>query len=121
MSSDSTVSLETIAGGAAVERFNDELAKVVENILDPNTKAEQKRKIVMTFEFTPTATRGFGTCNVIAEAKLAAPVPVGTGLYFGLDGKGYPIVTEQAQNQPNLFGKGRRPKDDDDLDSKHRQ
>lgn len=39
------VSLDTLGGGAAVERFNYELSRVLENILDLNTNPTAGRQV----------------------------------------------------------------------------
>lgn len=39
--------------GAFEERVDYEMDKVIQNILDPNTKATAKRKITLTIELTP--------------------------------------------------------------------
>lgn len=46
-------SILQMARGAFQERVDLEMAKVIENILDPNTKPTQKRKLTMTIEFVP--------------------------------------------------------------------
>jgi len=39
------VSLETLKGGAAVQLFDEELQKVLANIMDPNTEAGAVRSV----------------------------------------------------------------------------
>jgi hypothetical protein len=41
------VSLETLGQGAAIELFSEELRKVLENVLDPNTKATATRSVTL--------------------------------------------------------------------------
>ena len=43
--------------GAILERVDYEMGKVMDNILDPNTKATAKRKISVTLELIPSADR----------------------------------------------------------------
>lgn len=64
--------LETIAEGVAKELFDYELAKVSENIGDVNTSATAKRKITLTFEFTPDEGRDEAKVHVSAKSTLAA-------------------------------------------------
>lgn len=47
MSEREIVSLENIGRGAALERFDVELQKVLENVLDPNTKPTATRKVTL--------------------------------------------------------------------------
>lgn len=46
-------SIMSMARGAFEERVDYEMGKVIQNILDPNTKATAKRKITLTIELTP--------------------------------------------------------------------
>ena len=46
-------SIMRMARGAFEERVDYEMDKVIQNILDPNTKATAKRKITPTIELTP--------------------------------------------------------------------
>ena len=49
-------SIMSMARGAFEERVDYEMDKVIQNILDPNTKATAKRKITLTIELTAQAT-----------------------------------------------------------------
>ena len=49
-------SIMRMARGAFEERVDYEMDKVIQNILDPNTKATAKRKITLTIELTPAFT-----------------------------------------------------------------
>ena len=46
-------SIMSMARGAFEERVDYEMDKVIQNILDPNTKATTKRKITLTIELAP--------------------------------------------------------------------
>lgn len=50
-------SLLEMNGGAFMERTDYEVKKVLDNILDANTKAVEKRKITLTFTFSPDENR----------------------------------------------------------------
>ena len=52
-----TDSILQMARGAFVERVDYEMHKVIDNILDPNTKATAKRKITLTIELVPARMR----------------------------------------------------------------
>lgn len=47
------MTLANLGGGAAVERFQEELQKVITNILDPNTEAQAKRSVVLKVTIKP--------------------------------------------------------------------
>jgi hypothetical protein len=92
------VSLDTLAQGAAVEMFNDELKKVLTNILDPNTKATAKRTLVLTVEIKPDEDRFHGSCNVFVKSKLEPNRGVGTVIFMGRHA-GEPVASERDERQ----------------------
>ena len=54
-----TVSLSNLGGGAAVEKFNDELVEVLRNIQDPNTSpTTAKGANVYTMDHNKTMEEG---------------------------------------------------------------
>lgn len=57
--------------GAILERVDYEMGKVMDNILDPNTKATAKRKISVTLELIPTPARTAGPSR--CRARPSAP------------------------------------------------
>lgn len=66
-------SIMSMARGAFEERVDYEMDKVIQNILDPNTKATAKRKITLTIELTPDDERRTIGVSVTAKSTLAAP------------------------------------------------
>lgn len=66
------VSLATMGGGAVIERFNYELAKVMKNIGDINTKATEPRTVTLTVTIKPNESRDFTNVNVNVKSKLAS-------------------------------------------------
>ena len=98
------VSLLNLAGGAAVEKFDMELARILENIMDPNTK-QGKRSVVLTVGVTkhpehdmcqieidcvgkPSPAKSFSVAAVIGRdesgnAELREMKSVGNGPLFG--------------------------------------
>ncbi len=103
---DAPISLDTIGGGAAIELFDDEMRRVLDNILDVNTKAESLREVRLTVKIKPNADRGI--CNALIEvsSKLASPEGAGTVLYVGRR-EGVAIAIENNPKQPNLFDQPR--------------
>lgn len=82
-----TINLDTLGGGAALERFKEEFAKVIENILDPNTDAGARRSVVLTIDVKPTRDRRDGEIAISCQAKLAPASSVTTRAYFGKQGQ----------------------------------
>ena len=92
---------------ATEERVDYEMDKVIQNILDPNTKATAKRKITLTIELTPDDERRTIGVQVTAKSTLAATNPVATALYVTSDGNGELVVAEmvpQVPGQMNMDG-----------------
>ena len=103
-----TKSILEMARGAFLERADYEITKLVRNILDPNTKAVEKRKLSITMTLMPDDDRK--NINVKFESKctLAPTNPVMTSLYLaGENSDGMPQILEmtpQAPGQFNMFG-----------------
>ena len=77
-----SLTINNVAEGAVPERFLREVRAVLDNIADTNTSAEAKRKIVLTFEFEPTADRRSAQVSFECTSKtLGAEKKVGT-IYF---------------------------------------
>lgn len=100
---ETSIDLRTLAGGAAMERFDYELNRVLENILDPNTSATLMRKITLSVSIKPNADRTFGPLTIEASAKLAPLEGYKTQIHFGRDGDGKPVAVENNPNQYRLF------------------
>jgi hypothetical protein len=96
------VTLETLAGGAAVELFNTELARVLANIADPNTRADAARTLTLEVTIKPTEDRDMGAVSVQALAKLAPIRPATTRIFFGRR-QGKLVAVEHDPKQPGLF------------------
>lgn len=76
------VSLDTLAGGAAVERFNYELRRALENIGDFNTRADQVRSVTLTLKMKPSDDRSFINADIQVSSKLAPIRPEPTSIYL---------------------------------------
>lgn len=100
-------SILQMARGAFQERVDYEMGRVVDNILDLNTKATAKRKITLTIELTPDDERQTISVAVQAKATLAPTNPVATALCITSDGNGEMVVAEmvpQIPGQINMDG-----------------
>jgi hypothetical protein len=99
------MNLATLGGGAAIEKFQDELARVVANILDPNTETNAKREIVLRVVFRPVKDRSRPVVEaavaVYASSKLAPPVAFATRAFVGVH-QGVAIVCEDNPAQLTL-------------------
>ena len=96
------VTLTTLANGAALELFDGELSKVVENILDPNTEPDTVREVVLKVKIKPDASRKNAAVYVQVSSKTGAFKGAGTMFYFGKhQGKAFAI--ESNPDQGKLF------------------
>lgn len=87
--------------GAILERVDYEMGKVMDNILDPNTKATAKRKISVTLELTPSADRRTITVQSTAKCALVPTDPVTTSLYItNAPSTGELLVAEMVPQVP---------------------
>lgn len=94
--------LTDIGRGAAVERFDLELQKVLDNIQDPNTDPKKARKVVLTFTVTPDEDRGVGKYAIDAQAKLA-PIKAHPGrVFLGMDANGHGVASEEHPTQAEM-------------------
>lgn len=96
------VTLSTIAGGAAVERFEEELNKVLRNIEDPNTDPEKKRSIVLKFDLFPSKLRDNFQVIVSSESKVA-PVTPADATCFIIKQAGRRVAVAYDPQQGRLF------------------
>jgi hypothetical protein len=76
-----TMNIGNICREGVPENFALALQKVLENINDINTDAEQSRKLTLEFNFQPSKTREVGEVTMKVTTKLAGPKPV-TGNFF---------------------------------------
>ena len=107
MTSDARSSLLQMAKGAIQERVDYEVSRVVDNILDMNTEAKVKRKVVLTITMVPDEDRQVVKIEASAKSTLAPVTPVGTSLVITADGNGEMILAEiipQVPGQLSLTG-----------------
>lgn len=97
-------SILEMSQGAILERVNYEMGRVVENILDPNTKPDAKRKLTITLVLTPSADRRTINVNTTAKSTLVATDAVTTGLYVTNDpGTGEMVLAEMVPQIPGQY------------------
>lgn len=98
------VSLDNLGHGAAAEMFQAELARVIANISDPNTKPEALRGVTLTLKIKPNKDRTFCAVEIGCVGKLANIQPFETQMYVGMD-KGKGVASEYNPAQGNLTTK----------------
>lgn len=107
MADDVRSSILQMAKGAIQERFDYEVSRVIDNILDMNTKPTTKRKVVLTIELVPDEGRQVISMNASAKSTLAPTTPIASSLVITSDGLGEMMVAEitaQVPGQMNIDG-----------------
>jgi hypothetical protein len=107
MTNDARSSLLQMAKGAIQERVDYEVSRVVDNILDMNTEAKVKRKVVLTIVMVPDDDRQVVKIEASAKSTLAPVTPVGTSLVITSDGNGEMMLAEiipQVPGQISMTG-----------------
>lgn len=69
--SDEVMTLANIGGGAAETKFQAELRRVLENMMDQDTDYKKTRKIIIELSFTPNEARDTALIIVDSKCKLA--------------------------------------------------
>ncbi len=96
---ESRVNLSELAGGAVAERFNIELQKVLENIMDPNTDAKKARKLTLTLTFKADENRDVASVNIEAKTTLAPANSLATKILMDKDRNGHAVGAELFQTE----------------------
>lgn len=78
-------SLLTLARGAAIERFDDELQRVLDNIVDPNT-AKGAREVTLKVKITPNKDGATAAVGIQCNSKVQPAEPCATMFYIGKQG-----------------------------------
>ncbi|MBU1699067.1 MAG: hypothetical protein KJ970_13320 [Candidatus Eisenbacteria bacterium] len=83
MSNPKEMSLVSLAAGAAGELFDYELANVLANIDDPNTKADAVRKITLEISIKPSKDREMAEILISCRPKLPVYQPATATIFMG--------------------------------------
>ena len=93
-------SLLQMAKGAIQERVDYEVTRVVDNLLDMNTEAKAKRKVVLTLVMATDDDRRVVKVEASAKSTLAPVTPIGTSLLITADGNGEMMLAEIVPQVP---------------------
>ena len=100
-------SILRMAAGAIEEKVDYEVSRVIDNILDLNTKPDAKRKITITLVFQPDAERKHIAIQAEAKSTLVPTAAVATSIVITADGNGEMVAAEmvpQIPGQLNMSG-----------------
>jgi hypothetical protein len=101
------VSLSTLGRGAAIERFDDEFKRVLENILDPNT-ADGPRSLSLKVTIAPNEERTSANLAISVSSSVRGPRAVPTMIFIGMD-RGQAVAFEHHPEQLKLKLTGKTP------------
>lgn len=97
------ISLDSMGGGALMERFNLAMTQIARNIMDPNTDPEKARKITVTFTFKPDKNRKHVKTTFGVNISQAGPMAEETMMLVGQDLKtGRIEMNEYGNNQQSV-------------------
>lgn len=85
MKTKSNIDLNQFTGGALAEQVKEALGKIAENIMDPNTDPEKKRKMTVTMSFTPGKNRRIANTKIQVTTALAPTDSIDTQIVMGRD------------------------------------
>lgn len=94
-----SVNILEVARGAIGEKLGYELAKVVENINEPNTKADAARKLSITVSLKPDSERRNISMSTQVKSTLVPTNNIETSLYLTED-NGSPALVEMTPQIP---------------------
>ena len=89
--------LNSLCGGEFQGKLLMELEKVIQNINDPNTDAKKKRKLAVTFTFTPNKTRDAAQLDITWKPTLVSAEESSTTIMIGREGN--QIIASEINNQ----------------------
>lgn len=97
------ITLATLAGGALIECASHELRKICENIADPNTKADAKRKLQINVVIEPDEKRQMAKITYDVKSNMPGPDGGKTLAIIAVDAGGTGALTLfEAFTQPPL-------------------
>lgn len=99
MDANSSICLSRIANGQLEEKFQHELARVMQNLMDINTPYRDKRKITIDMTFGQDEERREIQISLAVKSKLAPRAPVRTHFGTGRDLKTGKLYIEEYGSQ----------------------
>ena len=108
MIEDKRVSLANLGGGpgntssAAIELADFELQRVLDNIVDENTKPDAVREVTLKIRIKPDKLRESCDVEISSTSKLAPISPYPTRFYVGRE-NGRGVAIEDDPKQRNMF------------------
>lgn len=92
--------ISELAEGAVQEKIDQEVRKIVANILDVNTAFKPSRKLIIDVEFSSDSTRQVFETNVTIKSKLQPSESVSALMMAGRDDSGRIHAAELKSSAP---------------------
>ena len=92
--------ISELAEGAVQEKIDQEVRKIVANILDVNTAFKPSRKLIIDVEFSSDSTRQVIETNVTVKSKLQPSESVSALMMAGRGDSGYIHAAELKSSAP---------------------
>lgn len=98
------VSLATLGSGAAIEAFDRELKKVLEDINDVNTKAVDIREVHLVVKIAPDEERERANVGITTKAKMGKRKSQTTSIWLERTNDGAMVAVEETRGDelPNM-------------------
>lgn len=93
-------SLDELMDGGVRERFNDTLARIWDNVFDPNTDPNVMREITMKIKIKPSERRDAAAFRVDVIPKFAPPLSLSQTVMLSQRDNGSIIATEITNQIP---------------------
>lgn len=93
-------SLDQLMDGALVERFNQELATLMENVYDLRTDPNKRRRISLIFDFKPNERRDAAEMSADVKIVTAPPIPLKQTILMSITDDGHVRLTERSDQLP---------------------
>jgi len=93
-------SIVQMAMGAIEERVDLEMSRIIDNIIDPNTKATGKRSLTVKIDLIPDDERQTVHVSAAAKSSLVPTNAVTTSLFITSDTNGEMAVVEMVPQIP---------------------
>ena len=97
------ITLANLAGGALMECASAELRRICVNILDPNVKAEAKRKLTIEILMEPDETRQQIRITYSLKAGIPGPDSGKTIAILAMDPNSQTVALYEAYTPQSLF------------------
>lgn len=110
MESQPKLDLTSICGGAVPELFEQEVTRVLRNLMDPNTGFKAKRTLTLTFTFETNEARTESMVTVEANSKLGGSLGAGGRIYHQQRVTGEVVAVCHDPKQTMLFDGPTRPR-----------